>query len=270
MVSAIGSYSGAQSYILQALKEKYASTDSDGNGALSLVEFQEGAPADATGLDKLFSGLDTNSDGSLTEDEFASGLASKFENQRPPPPSLLSGDTSQKLAELFQSVDSDSDGSLSLAEFISGAQERGEVEDSDTLEQAFTSLDSNQDGLLGEEEFNVLSEGAGPGGPGGPPPGGPPPGGAGASASALEEEDESEIAQILAEYLEARNAEDADEDTKTSAVDEAIEKLTDVFDQDEDGTVSQDEAFAGLNSLRKATMDYLISLQGQDQQSATA
>lgn len=263
MASAIGSYSGAQSYILQALQEKYAKTDTDGSGSLSLAEFTAGASGNTSGLDKLFSGLDADGDGSLTQDEFTTGLAQSLSNQQPPPPQRLSGATSQQLAELFQSVDSDQDGSLSLAEFTTGAQERGDVEDSDTLEQAFSAIDSNQDGLVSADEFTTaIAQDAGP--TSGPPPGGPPPGGGGGSAS-LDDDDEDLISQILSDYLDAANADDATDETKTSALDEAVEKLTDVFDQDDDGSVSQNEAFAGLNSLRNATMNYLISLQGEPQ-----
>ncbi len=257
MVSAIGS--STQSYILQALQSKYAATDADSNGSLTLSEFEAGASDAVSGLEDLFTSLDSDGDGALSEDEFTTGIQ---EQSRPPPPtSNLSGDVSQKLAELFQSVDSDEDGYLSLEEFDAGTP----ADAPDDQEALFNEIDTNGDGLLSEEEFTTALASNGPGGSGGPPPGGPPPGGGG-GISALDEEDEDLISEILANYLDATDG--VDEETQAAVLKEAEESLLDVFDQDEDGEVTNEEAFAGLQALRKASFDYLISLQGEEQVAA--
>lgn len=271
MVSSISGSYAAQSTILQSLQNKYSASDKDEDGVLSLAEFTEGGPqgVSATQQEALFNNLDADGDGSLTEEEFTSGLAEK--TSRPPPPPPLSGDTAQQLASLFQEVDSDDDSVLSLDEFIKGAQERGVVEDEDTLEKVFTALDADEDGSVSEDEFaaGVSKSAEGAGGPpaGGPPPGGPPPGGAPPSqSSSVSEEDEDLISEILSSYLDA--TEEADEEEKSTALNDAVESLLTVFDQDEDGNVSNEEAFSGLQALRKASFDYLISLQGEDEQVA--
>jgi len=49
-----------------------ASMDADGDGAVSMTEFQEAMPDAEAGT---FSAIDTNADGVLTEDEIASAQA---------------------------------------------------------------------------------------------------------------------------------------------------------------------------------------------------
>lgn len=268
MVSAISNYSASQSSFLQGLQNKYAKTDTNSNGVLSLSEFQAGAPEGLSGVNQqdLFKTLDKDSDGSLTQEEFTSG----FEGKPSPPPSggLLSGDVAQHLRELFQSVDADGDGALSQEEFVAGAQDKAAAGDSKVLEEAFSALDTDENGTLSEEEFTSALA-AGPAGASGPPPGGPPPGSSGISeeedstSSVYDSRDTNEDGIVSLDELLA-----AQSDEESNSLNQALEDLFNAFDQDEDGQLTKQEADAGFNALRKATLDYLISLQGEGQAAA--
>jgi Ca2+-binding EF-hand superfamily protein len=267
MVSTIGNYSASSSYFLQALQDRYAKIDSDSDGSVTLAEFQAGAPQGVSeaSQQELFGNLDSNGDGALTQDEFTTGLISG----RPPQPAL-SGQNARHLAELFQNTDSDSDGSLTLDEFKAGAPDGQAPEGAPSLDEIFAQADTNGDSILSEDEFTAALSG-GPQGAGGPPPGGPPPGGAAGSG---EEESASydpldtnkdgqvSIDELLSSYESS--------DTEDSSSSDLIKQFLETIDQDDDNAISQQEAKTGLNALRKATMDYLISLQTGDAQALAA
>ncbi len=188
MVAALSSNVSAQQTIsLQAIREKFAQTDADASGGLSLEEFSAGAPKGIQGLEiaseDLFSQFDSDSDGSLSESEFTTALENAPPPPPPPPPQgLLSGDTSVQLQELFSNIDADADGSISFEEFEAGAPEDAP----DNQEDLFNALDTDGDGSLNEEELiSGLPQGKS-GAAGGPPPGGPPP-----SSSANTDEESS-------------------------------------------------------------------------------
>lgn len=227
MLSSLASSANTQTSLIQMLQQEYASTDADSSGSLSLAEFSAGAPEDVSEAqqEQLFSTLDTDGNGSLSEDEFTTGLQ---ENTPPPASSLLSGDTSQALAELFQNIDSDGDGFLSVEEFEAGAPE-------DTAEdqaELFSQIDENGDGSLSEEEFAAAIAG-------GPAGGGRAGGGAPPASSSSEEEEGTTTYDPL----------DTNEDGVVS-----LEELM-------AGQASEEDS-SSLDP--KATLDYLISLQTEE------
>ena len=267
MISSIGR-SAAQSYFLQALQDKYASTDTNGDGSLSFAEFKAGASQDpAAGpqqlLQNLFSNLDSNGDGSLSQNEFVSGLQSA---NKPPPSSNLSGGVLQQLAQLFQNVDRNGDGSLTLKEFKAGTIVKGQLSQQDI----FNKIDTNGDGNISKDEFTTAFSSYGPGQAGSPPPGTPPIGGDsdgdgdvdGGSLS-LDKDGENKLSKILSNFVDITKG--ASNKDRLTATQDTIKSLLSLFDQDQNGILTQKEAKAGLNSLRKATLSYLIS-----QQSASA
>lgn len=260
MVSTIGSYAGAQSGMLQALRERYSQTDTDGDGSLTLEEFTAGAPQGAPdNIEDIFSQLDTNGDGGLSEDEFLAGP----KGHRPPQSSPLSGDMQQQLAEMFQSVDEDGDGFLSLEEFKAGAPKDAPG----NQEDFFSSLDTNGDGLLTQDEF---TSGLAAKGPSGPPPG-PPPGGGGASGSD-DDEDDDLLSKLIAELQNSATS-GTDGSAATTLLDgsaEDAQSFLDLYDQNGDGQLSKDEATAGFDALRREMMSYLLNLQSTSTTGASA
>tara|TARA_B100000424_G_scaffold221078_1_gene180010 strand:- start:424 stop:687 length:264 start_codon:yes stop_codon:yes gene_type:complete len=75
----------------------------------------------------------------------------------------------------------------------------------------------------------------------------------------ISEDDEDDPLSILMDALFG-TSDDSDETSSTEPSD-PIATLFQSFDQDGDGLLSEDETVAGFQSLRTATMDYLISLQ---------
>ena len=101
----------------QSQQEKFLATDTDDDGKLSLGEFEAGSPSETSGssskASEVFSEIDTDSDGYLTEDEMASaGPPPGGPPPGGPPPGGPPGGggmTSDTMLSLFESVSEDTD-----------------------------------------------------------------------------------------------------------------------------------------------------------------
>ncbi|OGV55597.1 MAG: hypothetical protein A2017_14690 [Lentisphaerae bacterium GWF2_44_16] len=121
--------------------------DTDGDSAVSLAE---------SGLtESMFSNIDTDSDGSLTSDEIASGM----ENMPPPPPQEASSSSSESSSSssIFDEFDTDGDGQVSAAELQIGMEKlrssmMGLLNDSDS--DSDSSSSSNILSQLDSESWN--------------------------------------------------------------------------------------------------------------------
>jgi Ca2+-binding EF-hand superfamily protein len=118
--------------------------DTDGDNAVSFVEFQERSA-------KHWSRIDSDKNGVLTLDEFLNGRPGpKHGNKKGNPRPELSEEQRAKMAERaasrFQEMDNNGDGVVSLAEF---------------QELNFSSLDSDNNGLLNGAELNPKRRGPG-------------------------------------------------------------------------------------------------------------
>ena len=101
-----------------------------------------GSSADST---EIFSALDKNEDGSVSQDELAASLAPP-----PPPPQQVSSE------ELFSQLDADSDGSVSATELTSALQTGSTSSTStDTSAALLKVLDSDSSGGVSSDELNA-------------------------------------------------------------------------------------------------------------------
>jgi len=169
----------------------FETLDSDASGALSLDEFNAGAPkgADSSKSEELFKAIDSDSDGSVTQEE-SDAFKAKAERAQQQLQSFLFGlqtegtskasetEASDDETDIFAQLDANSDGSIAKDEFLS-ALSSGTQSSSDMLSKLFEAIDSDKDGAVSEDEqssFKAALEKRGP-----PP--GPPPSGASSSAS---------------------------------------------------------------------------------------
>lgn len=106
MVSSISSALSSAIDYARMQKEMFAKADSDGDGELSLTEFEAAKPADAPvngpSSSELFTNLNSDQDGSLTEEEMQAGA----KKMGPPPGGMppaqgLSEDSVKTLLELL-------------------------------------------------------------------------------------------------------------------------------------------------------------------------
>lgn len=110
----------------------------------SLLSLQENR------AEKIFSGADSNSDGSLTADEIAADMAAHA-----PPGAPAGTDTATMAADLVGKADTDGDGALSLAEFKAAAPPHGPHggQDVDAAAKKKDPLDTNGDGKVSMAEL---------------------------------------------------------------------------------------------------------------------
>lgn len=118
---------------LVALAERgrpdFESLDSDGDGAVTLAEFEAGAPTPPT-LAEIFDRLDADGDGLLSESEMQRGHGGRHGPRGP------------------RFMDEDQDGLISQEEFLSNAPDR--ARDPSAL---FERIDANADGYLDSDEL---------------------------------------------------------------------------------------------------------------------
>ncbi len=147
MVSGISGSGMDASAMWQSLLQR---ADADGDGKISKTEFESAKPKDGKGpsVDDIFSKIDTNGDGTITEDENAVFISSM---QAPPPP--------PSAEEMFARADTDGDGKVSKAEFSAMAPTGGSSPSQDTdTDTVFDEMDTNQDGFVSQVEFAAAME----------------------------------------------------------------------------------------------------------------
>jgi len=148
-LSYISSSSTTQSARSQQFqKELLARLDSNSDGSVDQDELssalsQKSDNGILVSLRKNFSDLDSDDSGSLSSEEMAA--------MAPPPPPPRDQPPSTELADaLISALDSDGDGAISSDELSSGLTSAGSSADSN---QIFSALDKNQDGSVSQDEL---------------------------------------------------------------------------------------------------------------------
>jgi Ca2+-binding EF-hand superfamily protein len=147
----------------QGASDLFSKLDSDSDGSVSQSEFVSGRPkgmseADAT---TLFKSIDSKGTGSISEEQ----LSAQMQKNGPhgagpmgPPPGA------QDASDLFSKLDSDSDGSVSQSEFVSGRPKDMSEDDATTL---FKSIDTQGTGSISQDQLTESLKQNGPAGTGG-------------------------------------------------------------------------------------------------------
>ncbi len=128
--------------------EMFSKMDTDGDGSLSETEFTSARPSDVSEemAANLYSTIDSDSSSSLTESEFAA-----MDNMPPPPPSSTSSDSGSSTdSQSFSELDTNQDGVVSADEL---AAARPEDVSEEMAANLFNSLDQDGSGGLTESEY---------------------------------------------------------------------------------------------------------------------
>ena len=142
----------AQSVRLSAA-EMFSKMDANGDGALSEEEFSAARPSDVTAemSANLYSSFDTDSSGSLTESEYTTAT-----NDMPPPPPPSAGasnsGSSDSSSASFDALDTNQDGTISAAEL---AAARPEDVTEEMAANLFKSFDADGSGGLTKSEYTA-------------------------------------------------------------------------------------------------------------------
>jgi Ca2+-binding EF-hand superfamily protein len=137
----------AQSVQLSAA-EMFSKMDANSDGSLSEEEFTAARPSDVTAemASNLYSSFDTDSSGALTESEYTTAA-----NNMPPPPAAGSGSSSSSTSsETFDALDTNEDGVVSAAEL---AAARPDDVSEEMAADLFNSLDTDESGGLTKAEY---------------------------------------------------------------------------------------------------------------------
>ena len=214
----------------QMQAKMFTKVDTDRSGGIDKTELQsliddvakKTGVANSSSSDELFSKIDANSDGSLSQDELGKGMKEIL-----PPPSTMdfaqsrsnnstsSSDTTAN-SDLFAKLDADGDGSLSETEFDAGRPQN------DATTQA-----------------SHPTQGAG----GPPPPAGPPPaGGTGGSSNASTTYDPLDTNQDGTVSLQERMA-------ASSTSTDPLQALFKAIDTDGDSKISSSESESFIQQL---------------------
>lgn len=215
---------------------------------------------------ELLSKLDTNSDGSVDQDELDSALSQKSDDgllvslsknfadldsdesgslsseemaaMAPPPLPPRDQAPETELADaLISALDTDGDGAIGSDELSTGLTSAGSSADSSEI---FSALDKNEDGVVSQDELAASLA---------PPP--PPPQQA-ADEALFSQLDTDSDGSISASELSS--ALQASESTSSTSTDTSAALLK-VLDSDSNGGVSSDELKAALQAGREQTSD---------------
>jgi len=287
MISGIGSSGLSQSMAAmgssasrpdpaQMAKELFASTDSDGSGAITQEELttalaskaRDGGGPDA---EELFAAMDSDGDGQVTEEEHESGLAALHRDlaQASMLTSMgMNGGQPSMADQLFTETDVDNDGSITKEELTAAIAAKNKATGGDMdAEELFAALDADADGSITQEEHRAGLESMSAGQAGAPMGGGhrpPPP-----EESAEETFDAADTNEDGVVDLEELIAAVAEKNKATGAAVDP-EKVFEAMDADTDGSVTQDEFSKGLEAMRQSQGSASSTSQGSLSQTLMA
>jgi Ca2+-binding EF-hand superfamily protein len=116
-------------------QQRFAASDADSSGTLSLEEYQSFVPDFVEDIDGSFTQIDADNSGDLSEAELQT-FAESHQGGRPPPPpggnadgssssilELLISEAAEDSEDYFGSLDADGDGELSTEEVQAGVEQ---------------------------------------------------------------------------------------------------------------------------------------------------
>jgi Ca2+-binding EF-hand superfamily protein len=215
----------------QFQKELLAKLDTNSDGSVDQDELKSALSQKSddgllVSLSKNFADLDSDGSGSLSSEEMAAMAPP------PPPPRDQAPDT--ELADaLISALDADGDGAISSDELSSGLTSAGSSADSSEI---FSALDKNEDGVVSKDELAASLT---------PPP--PPPQQISSEALFSQLDTDSDGSVSATELNSALQASDSTSSTST----DTSAALLKVLDSDSSGGVSSDELKAALQAGRE-------------------
>lgn len=231
----------------------FAKVDADGSGGVDKSELQsllddvtqKTGVSNSTSTDELFSQIDSNGDGNLSQDELGEGMKSIM----PPPPSTMDFAQSRSGSgdDLFGKLDTDGSGAVSQEELQALLDKVASDHGTDSASASsgsdmFAKLDTDGNGSLSQAEFKAgrPQDGQGPQGAGGMPP--PPPGGAMGSkdtgSTSYDPLDTNEDGVVSAEERMA-----------ATTSNDSLQALFKTIDTDGDSTISSTESETFIQEL---------------------
>lgn len=231
----------------------FAKVDADGSGGVDKSELQsllddvtqKTGVSNSTSTDELFSQIDSNGDGNLSQDELGEGMKSIM----PPPPSTIDFAQSRSGSgdDLFGKLDTDGSGAVSQEELQALLDKVASDHGTDSTSASsgsdmFAKLDTDGNGSLSQAEFKAgrPQDGQGPQGAGGMPP--PPPGGAMGSkdtgSTSYDPLDTNEDGVVSAEERMA-----------ATTSNDSLQALFKAIDTDGDSTISSTESETFIQEL---------------------
>lgn len=231
----------------------FAKVDADGSGGVDKSELQsllddvtqKTGVSNSTSTDELFSQIDSNGDGNLSQDELGEGMKSIM----PPPPSTMDFAQSRSGSgdDLFGKLDTDDSGAVSQEELQALLDKVASDHGTDSTSASsgsdmFAKLDTDGNGSLSQAEFKAgrPQDGQGPQGAGGMPP--PPPGGAMGSkdtgSTSYDPLDTNEDGVVSAEERMA-----------ATTSNDSLQALFKAIDTDGDSTISSTESETFIQEL---------------------
>lgn len=145
-------------------QELLGSLDSDSDGSISLDEFSTAMSSNSssseTSASSIFSLIDSGGDGSISTQELAAALEASRpkppEGAPPPPPPPSESDESSKLSEIFSALDTNQDGSISQDELMA-LFEQDDSQSSDEQASSTQSKTANQANAMLERLISYYS-----------------------------------------------------------------------------------------------------------------
>jgi Ca2+-binding EF-hand superfamily protein len=244
-------------------KNNFNTIDSNGNGKLSVEELSitSSQSAGDTTASKLVSAADTDGDSELTPDELLAYLAQMMSsglsgqnNVQLASSRNASGSSSSSANSIFIDSDKDKSGEISFDEFTASTGTSGSQ-----AKDIFGKIDTNNDESLSEDEVAAFQEKMN------------------SATSAGSSQDQ--LSKLLLDLIQSSKAASAEKSegkddaailtaakTSSSSASSSTnqseeDEIFNYFDQDGDGVVSDTELDTGMQSLKTAMQNYMISMQ---------
>merc|ERR1712070_32783 len=136
--------------------------DTDGNGYLDRDEIQAGLAKRGLQIgtcvaNALVSSFDINSDGLVSQEEFAQLAIGASMACRGKTALKMGGMSKEELKQLFKEIDTDGNGYLDEAEIQAALASHGLEVGLSMASALISTVDANHDGMLSEEEFIALA-----------------------------------------------------------------------------------------------------------------